>query len=60
MTGIKFVNSNSSNNNNNNIIIIIIIKLIVNKWQVRRTERAMVRPMCGAKLMEKKRTEDLM
>ena len=27
---------------------------------LRRTERAMVRPMCGAKLMEKKRTEDLM
>ena len=26
----------------------------------RRTERAMVRAMCGAKLMEKKRTEDLM
>ena len=25
-----------------------------------RTERAMVRAMCGAKLMEKKRTEDLM
>ena len=27
---------------------------------LRRTERAMVRVMCGAKLMEKKRTEDLM
>ena len=27
---------------------------------LRRTERAMVRAMCGAKLMEKKRTEDLM
>ena len=27
---------------------------------LRRTERAMVRLMCGAKLMEKKRTEDLM
>ena len=27
---------------------------------LRRTERAMVRSMCGAKLMEKKRTEDLM
>ena len=27
---------------------------------LRRTERAMVREMCGAKLMEKKRTEDLM
>ena len=27
---------------------------------LRRTMRAMVRAMCGAKLMEKKRTEDLM
>ena len=27
---------------------------------LRRTERAMVRAMCGAKLMKKKRTEDLM
>ena len=27
---------------------------------LRRTERAIVRAMCGAKLMEKKRTEDLM
>ena len=27
---------------------------------LRRTERAMVRAMCGAKLVEKKRTEDLM
>ena len=27
---------------------------------LRRTERAMVRAMCGAKLMEKKRTQDLM
>ena len=27
---------------------------------LRRTERAMVREMYGAKLMEKKRTEDLM
>ena len=27
---------------------------------LRRTERAMVRAMCGAKLMEKIRTEDLM
>ena len=27
---------------------------------MRRTERAMVRAMCGAKLMEKKRTADLM
>ena len=27
---------------------------------LRRIERAMVRAMCGAKLMEKKRTEDLM
>ena len=27
---------------------------------LRRTERAMVRVMCGAKLLEKKRTEDLM
>ena len=27
---------------------------------LRRTERAMVRGMCGAKLMERKRTEDLM
>ena len=27
---------------------------------LRRTDRAMVRAMCGAKLMEKKRTEDLM
>ena len=27
---------------------------------LRRAERAMVRAMCGAKLMEKKRTEDLM
>ena len=27
---------------------------------LRRTERAMVRAMCGVKLMEKKRTEDLM
>ena len=27
---------------------------------LRRTERAMVTTMCGAKLMEKKRTEDLM
>ena len=27
---------------------------------LRRTERAMVRAMCGAKLMEKKRTEVLM
>ena len=26
---------------------------------LRMTERAMVRAMCGAKLMEKKRTEDL-
>ena len=27
---------------------------------LRRTKRAMVRAMCGAKLMEKKRTDDLM
>ena len=27
---------------------------------LRRTKRAMVRAMCGAKLMEKKRTENLM
>ena len=27
---------------------------------LRRTERVMVRVMCGAKLMEKRRTEDLM
>ena len=27
---------------------------------LRRTKRAMVRAMCGTKLMEKKRTEDLM
>ena len=27
---------------------------------LRRTEGAMVRAMCGAKLMEKKRTQDLM
>ena len=27
---------------------------------LRRTERAIVRAMCGAKLMEKKRKEDLM
>ena len=27
---------------------------------LRRTERAMVRAMCGAKLIKKKRTEDLM
>ena len=27
---------------------------------LRRTERAVVRAVCGAKLMEKKRTEDLM
>ena len=27
---------------------------------LRRTEKAMVTAMCGAKLMEKKRTEDLM
>ena len=27
---------------------------------LRRTKRAMVRAMCGAKLMEKKKTEDLM
>ena len=27
---------------------------------LRRTEKAMVRAMCGAKPMEKKRTEDLM
>ena len=27
---------------------------------LRNTERTMVRAMCGAKLMEKKRTEDLM
>ena len=27
---------------------------------LRRTERGMVREMCGMKLMEKKRTEDLM
>ena len=27
---------------------------------LRRTKRAMVRAMCGAKLMEKKRREDLM
>ena len=27
---------------------------------LRRTERAVVRAMCGAKLMEKKKTEDLM
>ena len=26
---------------------------------LKRTEKAMVRAMCGAKLMEKKRTEDL-
>ena len=31
------------------------------KWQLlRRTERAMVTAMCAAKLMEKKRTVDLM
>ena len=30
------------------------------KTILRRTERARVRAMCGAKLMEKKRTEDLM
>ena len=27
---------------------------------LRRTERVMVRAMCGAKLMEKKRTDDIM
>ena len=27
---------------------------------LKMTERAMVRAMCGAKLMEKKRTEELM
>ena len=27
---------------------------------LRRTKRAMVRAMCGAKLIKKKRTEDLM
>ena len=27
---------------------------------LRRTESAMVRAMCGAKLMEKKRTEDIL
>ena len=27
---------------------------------LRRTERVMVRAMCGVKLMEKRRTEDLM
>ena len=27
---------------------------------LRRTERAMVRAMCGARLLEKKKTEDLM
>ena len=27
---------------------------------LRRTERAMVRAMCGVKLMEKRKTEDLM
>ena len=27
---------------------------------LRRTERAMLRAMCGVKLTEKKRTEDLM
>ena len=27
---------------------------------LRRTERAMVRALCGANLMKKKRTEDLM
>ena len=27
---------------------------------LRRTERAMVKAMCGAKLMERRRTEDLM
>ena len=27
---------------------------------LRRTERAMVRAVCGAKLLEKKRTEDLL
>ena len=27
---------------------------------LRRTKRAMVRAMCGAKLIEKRRTEDLM
>ena len=27
---------------------------------LRRTKRAVVRAMCGAKVMEKKRTEDLM
>ena len=32
----------------------------IEKAILRRTERAMARAMCGAKLMEKKRTEDLM
>ena len=31
-----------------------------NEKAILRNERAMVRAMCGAKLMEKKRTEDLM
>ena len=31
-----------------------------NEMAILRTERAMMRAMCGAKLMEKKRTEDLM
>ena len=33
---------------------------MVSEGILRRTERAMVRAMCGAKLMEKKRIEDLM
>ena len=31
-----------------------------NEMAILRTERAMVRAMCGVKLMEKRRTEDLM
>ena len=35
-------------------------KIDIDLHILRRTERAMVRAMCGVKLMKKKRTEDLM
>ena len=43
------------------MLTVHLLAAIINEMAVlRRTERAMVRAMCGAKLMEKKRTEDLM
>ena len=56
-----------SNNNNNNYQIYIVMLYGSETWGLRenemavlrRTERAMVRAMCGAKLIEKKRTENL-